>query len=46
MELSRGKNIRTVEGPMDLQILWVYEGVLLADLSSDLAFFWSKEGVR
>jgi len=45
MELSRGKNIRSVEGPMDLRILWVYEGVFLANLSSDLAFFWSKEGV-
>jgi len=46
MELSGGKNIRSVEGPMDLRILWVYEGIFLANLSSDLAFFWSKEGVR
>jgi len=27
---------------MDLQILWVYEGIFLTDLSSDLTFFWSK----
>jgi len=46
MELSGGKNIRSVEGPMDLRILWVYEGILLANLSSDLAFFWSGEGIR
>ena len=46
MELSGRENVRSVEGPMDLRILWVYEGILLADLSSDLAFFWSKEGVR
>ena len=45
MELSGRENVRSVEGPMDLRILWVYEGILLADLSSDLAFFWSKEGV-
>jgi len=30
---------------MDPWILWVYNGVLFANLSSDLAFFWSKEGV-
>ena len=45
MELSGGKNVRSVKGPMDLWILWVYKGILLANLSSDLAFFWSKEGV-
>ena len=30
---------------MDLRILWVYDSVFLTDKSSDLAFFWSKEGV-
>ena len=34
MGLSGGKNVRSVEGPMGLQILWVYEGIFLADLSS------------
>ena len=42
MKLSRGKQIGSIESPMDLRILCVFPGIFLTNCTSDLTILWSR----